>query len=82
MATTDLASNVVSKSQDIVSFILRLIVSVVESFIDTGTGTCRRPRNSRMDIFVDTKNISVLGQFKSPSPNSRMSTTFNPTDLH
>jgi hypothetical protein len=82
MATTDLASNVVSKSQDIVSFILRLIVSVVESFIDTGTGTCRRPLNSRMDILVDTKNISVLCQFKSPPPNSHVCTTFNQYHLY
>jgi hypothetical protein len=55
-------------SQDIVSFILRLIDFVVASIIDTGTGTCRRPLNSRMDILVDTKNISVLCQFKSPHP--------------
>jgi hypothetical protein len=82
MATTDLASNVVTKSQDIVSFILRLIVSVVEGFIDTGMGTCRRPLNSCVDILVDTKNISVLCQFKKPSPNSRVSTTFNQTDRH
>ena len=32
--------NVLSQSQDIVSSILRVIVFVVESFIDNGTGMC------------------------------------------